>query len=163
MDGLSKATFAAGCFWGVENYFRKEFKDSIKSMQVGYTGGAVPEPSYEQVCSGRTGHAEAVEMVFDPKQVGYGQLVEYLFRIHDPTTKDRQGNDRGTQYRSAIFYHDDEQRQVAEATKQKVQPRFKSPIVTEIVPAGKFWSAEEYHQKYLIKNPGGYCNHRMQW
>eukprot|EP00884_Botryococcus_braunii_P011884 jgi/Botrbrau1/20697/Bobra.0058s0026.1 len=159
------ATFAAGCFWGVENYFLKHFKEGISKGAVGYTGGNIPEPTYRQVCDGDTGHAEAYQFEYDPAKVNYADLVEYLFRIHDPTTLNRQGNDRGTQYRSAIFYHDDEQRQVAEKVKEEVQKKHypNKQIVTEIVPAGKWWDAEDYHQKYLIKNPGGYCNHFERW
>jgi peptide-methionine (S)-S-oxide reductase len=112
---------------------------------------------------GSTGHAEALEIEYDPNYVKYEDLLELFWRIHDPTTINRQGNDRGTQYRSAVFYHNEEQKQAAYSVKEKVQSHFKSPIVTEIVPACTFYNAEEYHQKYLDKNPGGYCNHRYQW
>lgn len=159
------ATFAAGCFWGVEHYFNKQFKDAIVKSAVGYTGGKpeIKEPSYQQVCTGSTEHAEAVQLEFDPSKTTYGDLVTYFFRMHDPTTPNRQGNDRGSQYRSAIFYHDDEQKRVAEEKKVELQSKFKHPIVSEIVPATQWYDAEAYHQKYLIQNPGGYCNHRMQW
>ena len=159
---LEKATFAAGCFWGVEKIFAKI--PGVVSTRVGYAGGSAKEPTYEQVCTGRTGHAEALELEYDPAKVGYGELLITFWEWHDPTTLNRQGPDVGTQYRSAIFTHDEEQAAAARRSKQlleevKVYP---SPIVTEIVPAGTFYTAEEYHQKYLQKNPFGYCSHHLQ-
>jgi peptide-methionine (S)-S-oxide reductase len=147
------ATFAAGCFWGVEAAFSQV--RGVLSTKVGYTGGRTVNPSYEEVSSGRTGHAEAVEITFDPKVVTYGELVETFWSIHDPTQLNRQGPDFGTNYRSAIFYHSEDQKKVAEASREKAQGsgRFgKKKIVTEIVPASAFYPAEEYHQKYFEKH-----------
>lgn len=148
---MEKATFAAGCFWGVEAAFRQV--DGVIETCVGYTGGGLAEPSYEQVCGGRTGHAEAVRVTFDPARVSYAALLELFFDIHDPTTPNRQGPDIGTQYRSAVFCHDPAQEVAARAAKQRLdsERRFPRPIVTEIVPAGPFYSAEDYHQQYLEK------------
>jgi len=158
------ATFAAGCFWGVEHYINRKFKTAIKESKVGYSGGKVQNPSYQAVCQGNTGHAEAVQFKYNPEEVEYKDLVEYFFRIHDPTTKNRQGNDQGTQYRSAIFYHDAEQQSQATEVKDMLQKtKIKNPIVTEIVPFENWWDAEDYHQKYLVNNPGGYCNHGERW
>ncbi len=159
---LKKATFAAGCFWGVEKILAR--MEGVVSTSVGYAGGATPNPTYEQVCTGRTGHAEAVEVVYDPSRVRYEQLLITFWEYHDPTTRNRQGPDVGSQYRSAIFYHDAEQAEVAKRSKQLLEEAhlFQAPIVTEIIPAGEFWKAEEYHQKYLQKNPGGYCSHHLQ-
>ncbi|KAI8996305.1 peptide methionine sulfoxide reductase [Trametes punicea] len=169
------ATFAAGCFWGVEHIFLKHFPPSenkgILKTTVGYTGGRedAKNPDYRTVRSGTTDHAEAVRIEFDPNIVKYQQLVEFFYRIHDPTTKNQQGNDVGRQYRSAIFYHNDEQLEIAKRVTEKVQQKHFDPkgkkIVTEIVPAGQWWDAEVYHQKYLFKNPSGYqCpNHRLHW
>jgi peptide methionine sulfoxide reductase msrA/msrB len=157
------ATLAGGCFWGMEEILR--LVPGVISTRVGYTGGTLPHPTYEQVCSGRTGHAEAIEVVFDPSRLSYEQLLEkYFFRMHDPTTPNRQENDVGTQYRSAIFFHSEEQRRTAEMVKERVAKSglWKRPIVTEIVPAGPFYQAEEYHQKYLVKNPGGYSCHYLR-
>lgn len=156
------ATFAAGCFWGTEEFFRKV--PGVVATRVGYTGGTVPHPKYEDTSSGRTGHAESVEIRFDPAKVSYEKLLDLFFKMHDPTTLNRQGNDRGTQYRSAIFYHGKEQRREAIAFKAKVERSgaWKGQIITEISAAGKFWPAEEYHQKYLQKNPGGYDNHYVR-
>jgi peptide methionine sulfoxide reductase msrA/msrB len=156
------ATFAGGCFWGMEEILRKI--PGVITTQVGYTGGITSHPTYEQVHAGNTGHAEAVEVVFDPAKISYEQLLGYFFRMHDPTTLDRQGNDIGTSYRSAIFYHSEEQRQTAERVKQQVDKsgKWRAPVVTEIVAAGEFWPAEEYHQKYLQKNPGGYTCHYLR-
>lgn len=149
---MEKATFAAGCFWGVESAFRQ--LKGVKSAQVGYTGGTLPNPTYKSVCAGNTGHAEALEIEFDPSEISYEKLVEFFFRMHDPTTLNRQGPDIGLQYRSAIFYHSPEQKAVAEAVKEKVAKsgKYKNPIVTQILPAGPFYRAEEYHQRYFEKN-----------
>jgi len=153
-DRYQKATFAAGCFWGVEEAFREA--RGVVSTAVGYAGGTTENPSYEEVCTGRTGHAEAVEVVFDPAQTSYEVLLERFWSIHDPTQVNRQGPDVGSQYRSAIFYHTPEQRQAAEAAKEAAQQsgRFDRPIATEIVPAGPFYLAEEYHQRYVQKKGG---------
>ncbi|EJT75132.1 peptide methionine sulfoxide [Gaeumannomyces tritici R3-111a-1] len=153
-----KATFAAGCFWGVEHIFRQHFdKRGLVDARVGYIGGDADSPSYRAVCSGATGHAEATQVEFDPAKVSYRQLVEFFYKTHDPTTKNQQGNDRGTQYRSAIFFHDAEQEAVArEVTRQANEQWWKGKIVTEILAAGKWWDAEDYHQLYLHNNPDGY-------
>ena len=145
-----KATFAAGCFWGVEHAFMQI--DGVTSTAVGYTGGAVDDPDYRTVCSGRTGHAEAVEVDFDPDQVSYEQLLAVFWNEHDPTQRNRQGPDVGTQYRSAIFVHSPEQRAVAEASLAAMQTHLGRPIVTEITEAGMFWRAEEYHQRDFEKH-----------
>ncbi len=147
-----KATFAAGCFWGVEAAFRRV--DGILSTAVGYTGGAVEEPTYHAVCSGTTGHAEAIEVIYDPSQLTYDDLLSVFWQCHDPTTLNRQGPDVGTQYRSAVFYHDAEQRAAALASKEKLQGSGREPIVTEITPAAPFYMAEDYHQQYLEKQQG---------
>lgn len=156
------ATFAAGCFWGVEEFFRKI--PGVLETRVGYTGGTKVHPSYEEVSTGRTGHAESVEIKFDPQVVTYEKLLDYFFKLHDSTTRDQQGNDVGSQYRSAIFYHSAGQKKMAEDFKAKVERSgaWKAPIVTEIRPAGPFYQAEDYHQKYLMKNPGGYDNHYLR-
>jgi len=158
---MEKATFAAGCFWGVEATFRRV--KGVVHTQVGYTGGTVPNPTYEQVCTDRTGHAEAVEVTFDPKVVPYEELLEIFWRCHDPTQVNRQGPDIGTQYRSAIFYHSDAQRAAAEESKRRLEAsgRFSKPIATEIVPAKEFWRAEEYHQQYLEKRGLASCHSGM--
>ena len=150
-----KAIFAAGCFWGVEANFRKV--KGVISTRVGYTGGSYPNPTYGDVCSHTTGHAEAVEVTFDPTKVTYDELLEVFWSIHDPTTLNRQGPDVGSQYRSAIFYLNPKQKEKALQSKEKVDKSklFKRPIVTEIVPASEFWEAEEYHQQYLEKRKVG--------
>ena len=155
---MEKATFAAGCFWGVEAAFR-EVK-GVLSTQVGYTGGWVKDPSYEQVCTDRTGHAEAVEVEYDPAKVTYEDLLKVFWACHDPTMLNRQGPDFGTQYRSAIFCHTPEQRAAAMASKETLEKngRYKRPIVTEITPAAEFYRAEEYHQQYLEKRGLGSCH-----
>eukprot|EP00916_Digyalum_oweni_P008699 GHVL01014513.1.p1 GENE.GHVL01014513.1~~GHVL01014513.1.p1 ORF type:complete len:159 (+),score=39.77 GHVL01014513.1:118-594(+) len=157
---MKKATFGAGCFWGVEKLFRKEFGDKL-DMYVGYMGGKAANPTYEDICTGKTGHAEVLQIQFN-EPVTYKDLVKFFFRIHDPTTLNKQQNDVGTQYRSVIFTEDDEQFNQA----KKVIDELKNPkIVTEIVPVTdnlKFWKAETYHQKYLEKNPQGYCSHRIR-
>ena len=146
-----KATFAAGCFWNVEAAFRKV--KGVLSTQVGYVGGTVKNPTYEDVCAGKTGHAEAVELEYDPAQISYEQLLTVFWEIHDPTTLNQQGPDIGRQYRSAVFYHNNEQALAAKTMKEKLQQsaKFDNDIVTEIVPATTFYRAEEYHQKYLEK------------
>ncbi len=148
---MNKAIFAAGCFWGVEAAFRKV--KGVTNTTVGYTGGLTKKPSYKDVCTGTTGHAEAILVEFDPQKVSYDQLLEVLFAIHDPTTLNRQGPDFGHQYRSAIFYLTDEQRDKATAIKEQLdkEGRFKNPIVTEITKASEFYKAEEYHQQYFEK------------
>jgi len=148
---LEKATFAAGCFWGVEERFRK--LPGVEDAEVGYTGGATPNPSYEQVCSHAAGHAEAVRLEYDSEVVTYGQLLDEFFDLHDPTQLDRQGPDVGDQYRSAIFFHTPEQEAAARAAVERLtaEGRFERPIVTQIVPAPAWWRAEDYHQKYFEK------------
>jgi peptide-methionine (S)-S-oxide reductase len=150
-----QATFAAGCFWGVEEGFRT--LPGVISTRVGYTGGRRDNPDYRQVCSGDTGHAEAVEITFDPAVISYATLLEHFWQMHDPTTLNRQGPDVGTQYRSAIFFHSDEQRRQAEESRDRLERsgRIRRQIVTEIVPSETFWPAEEYHQKYHMKHGGG--------
>ena len=145
---LEKATFAAGCFWGVESVF--EQVDGVVATRVGYTGGGTDDPTYEQVCSHKTGHAEAVEVTFDPERVSYDELLRVFWMNHDPTQLNRQGWDVGDNYRSAIFYHSAEQERAARSSKEQleVEHRFKKPVVTQIVPAERFWPAEAYHQKY---------------
>jgi methionine-S-sulfoxide reductase len=159
MSRTEIATLAGGCFWGMEDIIRQI--PGVVDTEVGYTGGTLEGPTYEQVKTGRTGHAEAIRVVFDPERLGYEALLGWFFRMHDPTTRNRQGNDVGTQYRSAVFYHDDEQRRVAEMVKRRVDEsgKWPRPLVTEIVPAGPFYPAEDYHQEYLVKNPGGYTCH----
>jgi methionine-S-sulfoxide reductase len=153
-----RATFAAGCFWGVEAYF-KRVKGVVRAT-AGYGGGTTRNPSYEQVCTGRTGHAESVLVEYDPAVVSYERLLYHFWKIHDPTQVDRQGNDLGSQYRSAIFTCSDEQRETAEKSKAELDRsgRFRKPIATTIEPATEFWPAEDYHQDYLTKHPGGYCH-----
>jgi peptide methionine sulfoxide reductase msrA/msrB len=161
-DGRQVALLAGGCFWGMEDIIRK--LPGVIETEVGYTGGATSNATYEQVKTGGTGHAESIRVTFDPRRLSYEDLLGYFFRIHDPTTPDRQGNDVGTQYRSAIFFLDEEQRRAAEAVKTRVDAsgKWKRPVVTEIVPAGEFWPAEGYHQDYLEKNPGGYTCHFLR-
>jgi peptide-methionine (S)-S-oxide reductase len=157
--GAQTATFAAGCFWGVEELFRRV--PGVLSTRVGYTAGNTVDPTYEQVCTGRTNHAEALEVTFDPAKVSYQQLVELFFENHDPTTLNRQGPDVGTQYRSGVYYHSDEQRQVAEAELEKRQNSgdYPRPIVTEVLPAAPFYPAEEYHQQYFARRGIGHSCH----
>ena len=154
-----EAILAGGCFWGVEDLIRNI--PGVIKTRVGYSGGATEAPTYETVKKGMTGHAEAVKIIFDPTQVSFSALLDFFFKMHDPTTSNRQGNDRGTQYRSAIFYSSEEQKLVAE---QKIKEwnatqRWKAPIVTEVTKASSFFDAEDYHQDYLVKNPGGYTCH----
>lgn len=155
---IAKATFGAGCFWGVEATFRQI--DGVVSTASGYEGGTRPNPTYEEVCSHTTGHAEVVEIDFDPEKVGYNALLDVFWNNHDPTTLNRQGPDVGTQYRSVIFYHDEEQKELAERSKEIMAEsgRFRRPIVTEIVPASTFYVAEDYHQQYLEKRGLASCH-----
>ena len=155
---LEKATFAAGCFWGVETAFRNV--KGVVSVMSGYTGGKAKNPTYEKVCTGNTGHVESVEIEYDPSQVSYNGLLEVFWKIHDPTTMDRQGPDVGSQYRSAIFYHDEAQRASAVKSKETLEKsgKYKGRIVTEITPAPTFYKAEEYHQRYLEKHGKSECH-----
>ncbi len=153
---LSRAIFAAGCFWGVQFYFDQV--PGVAKTTAGYAGGHVENPTYEQVCGHTTGHAEVLEIEFDPETVSYEVLVRHFFRMHDPTQLNRQGPDVGDQYRSTIFYFDDEQKLVAERVKDELQALTKIPIVTQIVPAVRFYKAEEYHQKYTEKTGQGMCH-----
>lgn len=152
---MDTATFAAGCFWGVEEAFYDE--PGVISTRVGYTGGTTDAPTYQQVCNGTTGHAEAVEVVFDPSVISYEQLLKIFWQAHDPTQLNRQGPDVGSQYRSAVFFHSEQQCQLAEASRDALDHsgRYQRSVVTEILPAATFWQAEEYHQKYHRKNGGG--------
>ncbi|MBV9718591.1 MAG: peptide-methionine (S)-S-oxide reductase MsrA [Candidatus Eremiobacteraeota bacterium] len=153
--GTQKAIFAAGCFWGVEDAFRRV--DGVIDAVSGYTGGHLENPNYRQVCSHDTGHAEAVEVTFDPQRVTYESLLDVFWQLHDPTQLNRQGPDVGDQYRSAIFTHDQEQERAAIASRDREQPHHSRPIVTQILPASRFWPAEDYHQRYFEKN-GGACH-----
>lgn len=157
------AVLAGGCFWGMQDILRKI--PGVLSTRAGYTGGQLENPRYEDTHDSRSGHAESVEVIFDPRRVGYEELLaDWFFRMHDPTTRDRQGNDRGSQYRSAIFYQSETQRTIAERVKRAVDASgtWKGPVVTEIVPAATFYPAEEYHQDYLVKHPGGYSCHYLR-
>lgn len=155
---MEKATFAAGCFWGVEATFRSI--PGVISTRAGYTGGSLDHPTYRDVCSDRTGHAEAVEVTYDPARVTYDELLKVFWENHDPTTQNRQGPDVGTQYRSAIFYHSPEQEAAARASKDRLDRSgaYRRPVVTQIVPAAQFWEAEEYHQRYLEKKGLAQCH-----
>ncbi len=153
---FEKATFGAGCFWGVEANFREI--PGVVDAAVGYEGGTMDNPTYQDVCTDETGHAEVVEVTFDPAKVSYATLVDHFWKLHNPTTRNRQGPDVGTQYRSVIFTHSEEQARVAAESKAKAQANFKSPIVTEIVPAKTFYRAEEYHQQYLAKRGLRHCH-----
>jgi len=155
---MEKATFGAGCFWGVEAAFRK--LKGVTSTAVGYSGGHLPNATYKDVCSGKTGHAEVVQVEFDPSQVSYDDLLNVFWEEHDPTTLNRQGPDVGAQYRSAIFFHSAEQEVAAKASKERAQKLFKNKIVTEITPASEFYRAEEYHQQYLEKRGLAHCSIR---
>ena len=158
-EGTEIAVFALGCFWGAERLFWR--LEGVYSTAVGYSGGFTPNPTYEEVCTGRTGHAEAVQVVFDPTKITYGELVRVFLEEHDPTQGMRQGNDVGTQYRSAIFYTNDEQKRLAEEAlrgyDEALRGRGFPPITTELAAAGPFYYAEDYHQQYLHKVPNGYC------
>jgi peptide-methionine (S)-S-oxide reductase len=149
------ATFGAGCFWGVEAAFRQV--DGVVKTRVGYSGGTLDNPTYEDVCSHKTGHAEVVEVTYDPEQVSYDELLRVFWRKHNPTQRNRQGWDFGDNYRSVVFFHDEEQRAAAEASKQAEQPNWKRPIVTQIEPAKTFYEAEDYHQQYLQKRGRASC------
>jgi peptide-methionine (S)-S-oxide reductase len=149
------ATFGAGCFWGVEAAFRQ--LEGVTGTRVGYAGGRLDNPTYEDVCSHTTGHAEVVEVTYEPEQVAYEQLLDVFWRKHDPTQLNRQGWDIGDQYRSVVFFHDEEQRDAAERSKEREQPRYRKPIVTLIEPAPTFYEAEDYHQQYLEKRGRSSC------
>jgi len=154
-NNIQKAVFATGCFWGVEeNFFHTK---GVIDTKVGYAGGTKKNPTYEEVSSGKTGHTESVEVTFDPKVISYEELLDIFFQMHDPTTLNRQGPDVGTNYRSAIFYLDENQKKLAEETKVKHLKNLGKEIVTEIKPLDKFWPAEEYHQKYFLKHPNHGC------
>jgi peptide-methionine (S)-S-oxide reductase len=154
-EGAQVATFAAGCFWGVEASFREI--EGVLDTRVGYTGGTTADPSYQRVCSGTTGHAEAVRVWFDPNLISYPDLLETFWAIHNPTTRNRQGWDFGSQYRSAVFFHDGDQEREAIASRDEHQHSRRRTIVTEIVAASAFYNAEEYHQRYVEKNGGAVC------
>jgi peptide-methionine (S)-S-oxide reductase len=157
MAATKQATFGGGCFWGMEPPFRE--LSGVVDAPVGYMGGTTPDPTYPQVCTGKTGHAEVVQVEYDPEVVDYQSLVQTFFAIHDPTTLNRQGNDVGTQYRSVIFYHDEAQEKMAHEVMARISAarRFDRPIVTEISPASTFWRAEEYHQRYYEKRGIRHC------
>jgi peptide-methionine (S)-S-oxide reductase len=156
MEGLQKATFGAGCFWCVEAVFER--LDGVQSVVAGYAGGSKANPTYEEVCSGLTGHAEVAQITFDPKKISYARLLEVFWEAHDPTTMNRQGADVGNQYRSVIFYSNDEQRKTAEQSKQEAQKSYQDPVVTDIKPLIDFYVAENYHQDYFRNNPNApYC------
>ena len=172
---MQQVSFGAGCFWGTERYFQKTFGGKgISSLRVGYQGGAKPSPTYKEVCSGSTGHAEVLHFQYDPAVVSFDALLNFFFRMHNPTTLNRQGNDRGSQYRSAVFYYTPEQKAAAEAAIARWnggEPRLleklraahgaDAKVVTTVEKATEFWPAEDYHQQYLEANPDGYCNHRI--
>lgn len=164
-ETTERALLAGGCFWGMQDLIRR--RPGVLSTRVGYSGGALENPTYDQVKTGQTGHAESIEIVFDPSVTSYREMLELFFQIHDPTTVDRQGNDIGTQYRSAIFYLDDTQKAVAEDTIKDVDASGLWPgkVVTEVTPAGEFWNAEDFHQDYLERYPNGYTCHfpRPDW
>jgi len=157
---MAKATFGAGCFWGVEAAFRKI--EGVTATAAGYSGGSLANPTYEQVCTDTTGHAEVVEVEFDPGQVSYEELLDVFWANHDPTQLNRQGPDFGRQYRSAIFFHDEDQKKAAEASRDRAQESFERPIVTEITEASDFYRAEEYHQRYLEKQGLASCTVALQ-
>jgi peptide-methionine (S)-S-oxide reductase len=155
-SGHAVATFAGGCFWCMEAVFQRI--EGVLSITSGYSGGTTPNPTYEEVCSGETGHAEAIQVGFDPALITYEEILDIFWQAHDPTTLNRQGPDTGTQYRSAIFWSDEAQRDAAEKSSKKMQGRYRDPIVTEVRPLEKFWKAEEYHQNYYNTHQAeGYC------
>ncbi len=155
---LETATFGAGCFWGVEHTFRQI--EGVVNAVVGYAGGSSQEPTYREVCSGTTGHAEAVQLTYDPSRIGYEDLLEAFWRLHDPTQVNRQGPDVGTQYRSVVFFHDSQQEEKARAAIEALEAggSLSRPVATEVVPAGPFWPAEDYHQQYLAKRGMASCH-----
>ncbi|KAL7821941.1 peptide methionine sulfoxide reductase MsrA [Trichoderma gracile] len=157
-EGAERCTLAAGCYWGTEHLYRKHFSGKgLIDAKVGFIGGDLENPSYRAVCGGKTGHAEAADIIFDPTQVSYRQLLEFFYRMHDPTTLNKQGPDTGPQYRSGIYFHSPEQERIAREVTDKVNSQWwGGKVVTEIVPAGRWWTAEEYHQLYLERNPDGY-------
>lgn len=159
---MDKATFGAGCFWGVEAVFRQV--PGVVATSVGYMGGTLVNPTYEDVCTDKTGHAEVVQVIYDPSKVSYGELLKIFWQNHDPTTPNRQGPDVGTQYRAVIFFHDPEQETLARASKESLEQGgvFSRPIVTEIVSASEFWPAEEYHQRYLEKRGLARCHSKAR-
>lgn len=155
-DGHDVATFAGGCFWCMEAVFQRI--EGVLSVTSGYSGGTTPNPTYEEVCSGETAHAEAIQVAFDPALISYDEILDIFWQAHDPTTVNRQGPDTGTQYRSVIFWKDEAQRQAAEASMKKAQAKLKQPIVTELRPLEQFWKAEDYHQNYYNSHQSaGYC------
>ena len=162
---MNKAIIAGGCFWGMEELFRQ--LPGVTDTRVGYTGGHLPNPRYDDTHDSKSGHAEAIEVTFDPARTGFRQILQFFFQIHDPTTLNRQGNDRGTQYRSAIFYLDDDQKQAAQEIIDAIDASGKWPgkVATTLEPAAIFYDAEAYHQDYLQTNPGGYTCHwvRPNW
>ncbi|RKO84786.1 peptide methionine sulfoxide reductase MsrA [Blyttiomyces helicus] len=157
MTSIETATFGAGCFWGVEHAFRRKFGSKLKRAEVGYAGGDAANPNYKQVCTGTTGHAEVLQVDYNPAELSFEELVDFFYRSHDPTTLNRQGGDKGTQYRSSILFHNEEQRVQAQAFTDRVRPKFGSAGISTIIePVGQFWKAEDYHQLYLDHNPEGY-------
>lgn len=155
-NGRDLATFGGGCFWCIEAVLQRI--EGVLSVTSGYAGGTTPNPTYEEVCSGETGHAEAVQVSFDPSLISYEEILDIFWQAHDPTTLNRQGPDTGTQYRSVIFHANDAQREAAEKSKKKIQGKFRDPVVTELKPLEKFWKAEDYHQNYYNSHQGeGYC------
>jgi len=159
---VATATLAAGCFWGTEEFFRKV--PGVLETRVGYTGGHLKNPTYEDTNTGTTGHAESLELKYDPAKVSYAELLTLFFKMHDPTTANRQGNDVGSQYRSAIFFHDEKQKQIALDLMRRIDKSgaWHGKLTTQVVPASTFYQAENYHQHYLIKHPGGYDNHYLR-
>ena len=159
---VATATLAAGCFWGTEEFFRKV--PGVLETRVGYTGGHLKNPTYEDTNTGTSGHAESLELKFDPTKVSYADLLTLFFKMHDPTTANRQGNDAGSQYRSAIFFHDDKQKEIAAELMRKIEKSgaWHAKLTTQVAPAGVFYPAEDYHQRYLVKHPGGYDNHYLR-
>ncbi|PFH35213.1 peptide methionine sulfoxide reductase [Besnoitia besnoiti] len=166
---FSRLLVGAGCFWGVEKLFRKEFGDKLRATTVGYAGGARENPLYKDVCTGQTGHYEVVEIQFFEDKTSLSDILRFFWRIHDPTTLNRQGNDVGQQYGSAVFVYSPEQRRIAEAVKEEMQSHWSAELTTAIfggtpsLPCVRFWKAEDYHQLYLERNPRGYCNHRVRF
>ncbi len=159
---METALLAGGCFWGMEEVTRQI--PGVIDTEVGYTGGTMSGPTYHDICKGNTGHAEAIRVDFDPSKIRYEEILTHFFRMHDPTTKNRQGNDFGSQYRSAIFYLNDDQKKIAEQVRESIDKsgKWPRPVVTEVVAAGSFYPAEDYHQDYLQKNPGGYTCHFLR-